>query len=90
MAPGLPGWQWDATMDAFDASETAALQQGDLDEASSLNVGFWLDGPSRSPDQVDAALRQRVYDMQRRAFEWDNPDAEGAWLVADPRRNWVT
>lgn len=83
VAPGLPGWEWGEAMDEFDEAETAALERGDLDEASWLNVRFWLDGPMRSPDEVDPDLRRRVFEMQRRAFEMDNPAAQGGWLVSD-------
>ena len=83
VAPGLASWDWDETMSAFDDAEEKALGRGDLDEASWLNVRFWLDGPHRGPDDVDAGLRNKVFQMQRRAFDWENPAAEGSWLVAD-------
>jgi pimeloyl-ACP methyl ester carboxylesterase len=80
IAPGLPGWKWGDAMNAFDEAETAAVERGDLDEASWLNVRFWLDG-SRPENVVDPALRRRVFEMQHRAFEMDNDAAEGSWLV---------
>jgi pimeloyl-ACP methyl ester carboxylesterase len=83
VAPSLPTWAWDPDMDDFDASEAEALDRGDLEEASWLNVRFWVDGPSRRPDEVDAALRQRVFEMQHHAFELDNPAADAVWLVMD-------
>lgn len=83
VAPGLGNWAWEPAMDAYDAAETAALERGDLDAASWLNVEFWVDGPSRSPEEVDPELRRRVFEMQRRAFEMDNDLAEGSWLVPD-------
>lgn len=83
VAPGLPGWEWGEAMDEFDEAETAAIERGDLEEASWLNVRFWLDGPTRGPEDVDPALRERVFAMQHRAFEMDNPAAEGGWLVSD-------
>lgn len=83
VAPGFSGWAWSRAMDDFDAAETAAIERGDLDEASWLNVRFWVDGPHRSADEVPATIRQRVFAMQRRAFEIDNDVAEGSWLVPD-------
>lgn len=83
VAPGLGGWDWTPAMAAADAVEEEALARGDLDGASWHNVRFWLDGPYRTPEEVDSGLRQRVFEMQRRAFEWENPAAEGAWLVPD-------
>jgi pimeloyl-ACP methyl ester carboxylesterase len=83
VAPGLPGWEWSAAMDAFDAAETEAVERGDLEEASWINVRHWVDGVGRPGGQADASLRQRVFEMQKRAFEIDEPEAEGRWLVPD-------
>ncbi|HEX2141719.1 MAG TPA: alpha/beta hydrolase [Candidatus Limnocylindria bacterium] len=83
VAPGLPDWDWAPEMDVFDEQEAELFDRGELDEASWLNVRFWLDGPTRQPEEVDADLRRRVFEMQRRAFEWENPKADGSWLVPD-------
>lgn len=83
VAPGFSSWAWGPQMDAFDEAETAALERGDLDAASWLNVRFWVDGPHRSENVVPSELRHRVFEMQRRAFEIDNEAAEGSWLVPD-------
>jgi len=61
---------WDA--------EIAALDDGDLDAAVEVNLAAWVDGPARSPDAVDPAVRTFVGRMQREAFEipeWDPLDA---------------
>jgi pimeloyl-ACP methyl ester carboxylesterase len=47
--------QWPALAAAFDA--------GDLERAAELEVQVWVDGDRRSPDQVDAAVRARVREM---------------------------
>jgi pimeloyl-ACP methyl ester carboxylesterase len=83
VAPGLSGWDYAPEMDRFDEEENAALERGDLDGASWLNVRFWVDGPHRSEAEVDATIRQRVYEMQKRAYEMDNDDAQLEWLVPD-------
>ncbi len=83
VAGGLTGWDYSEAMDGFDEDERAALDRGDLDAASWLNVRFWVDGPNRSADQVDPAIRQRVYEMQHLAYEVDNPTAQLEWLVPD-------
>jgi pimeloyl-ACP methyl ester carboxylesterase len=80
---GIGGWDYAEDMDAFDADETAALERGDLDEASWINVRFWLDGAGRPGGEADASVRQRVFEMQKLAFEMDNEAAEGGWLVSD-------
>jgi pimeloyl-ACP methyl ester carboxylesterase len=83
VAPGLSGWDYAPEMDRFDEEENAALERGDLDGASWLNVRFWVDGPHRSESEVDATIRQRVFEMQKRAFEVDNHAADLDWLVPD-------
>lgn len=61
---------------AFFAAERAALAEDDLDAAVEANLAWWVDGPSRSSDAVDPAVRDLVGRMQRRAFEltadWDD------------------
>ena len=54
-----------AELEAFDTEETALLEAGKLDEAVELNLRIWL------ADDVEPALRARVREMQRRAFEVD-------------------
>jgi pimeloyl-ACP methyl ester carboxylesterase len=43
----------------------AAMQSGDVERASELQLRIWFDGPRRRPDQVDAQLRQRASEMNR-------------------------
>src|SRR5260221_6487910 len=47
--------QWPAVVAAFDA--------GDLERCAELEVQVWVDGPTRAPDQVPAALRDKVRAM---------------------------
>jgi 3-oxoadipate enol-lactonase len=54
-------------LDAFDADETAAVEAGDADAATELNVRMWLDRPGRAG--VDPAVRDLVRAMLRRAIE---------------------
>jgi 3-oxoadipate enol-lactonase len=60
------------------AAEVDALDRGDLDTAVEVNLRAWVDGPDRSPDAVDGALRTAVGRMQREAFELPEWDAEVA------------
>ena len=41
----------------------AALDRGDVAEAVELALCMWVDGPARTPDQVDPAVRERVREM---------------------------
>jgi 3-oxoadipate enol-lactonase len=75
---GLPGHDWSAAAREFFAAEDLALERGDLDAASELNVRFWVDGPRRSRGQVDATVRDSVRQMQKRAFELQLPSWEQA------------
>lgn len=85
VAPGIDGWEHSAGMRAAWAREETAWGSGDLDEVAWVNVRTWLDGPTRGPDALPAALRQRVFEMQRRALDHENDDARGGWLT-DSRR----
>jgi 3-oxoadipate enol-lactonase len=78
---GLPGHEWSQAVRDYGAAEDEAIGRGDLDAAAELNVRFWVDGPQRDPSQVDAAVRDRVRAMQRRALElqvpmWEEADEE--------------
>jgi len=75
---GLPGHGWSEETEAGWAEEEAALERGDLDAAVEVNLRMWVDGPGRSPEDVDANVRELVGEMQRRAFELQLPVAEEA------------
>lgn len=49
-------------LEDYDAAETAALQAGDFEEATRLNVETWA-------GRAEAPVRDLVYEMQRRRFE---------------------
>jgi 3-oxoadipate enol-lactonase len=78
---GLPGHDWSPAAREFFEAEDAAIERGDLEAAAELNVRFWVDGPRRSPQQVDASVRDRVREMQKLAFELQL----GTWEQAEER-----
>jgi 3-oxoadipate enol-lactonase len=78
VAPGMPGHDWSPELQAAWGEEEAALEAGDLDEAVEVNLRTWVDGPRREPEDVDPAVRERVAEMQLRAFELQLPVAEAA------------
>lgn len=47
----------------------AAYEQGDFQRAAHLVARVWMDGPKRSPDQVDAQIRARAVAMMLDLFE---------------------
>src|SRR5215212_9417574 len=50
-----PPWQWDELV--------AADEAGDLERVSELEVGIWVIGPERSPEDVDSSVRDLVWEM---------------------------
>jgi 3-oxoadipate enol-lactonase len=68
VAPGLPDWDWSEEMSRADEQEDALMDAGDVEGAAELAVRVWFDGPHRSPDEVDAGLRKRALEMNRRAY----------------------
>jgi pimeloyl-ACP methyl ester carboxylesterase len=76
IAPGLPDCEWSEKTRAGWAAEEAAYAAGDFDAAAESSVRMWIDGPNRSPAEVDAETRAAVtamvlrsYEMQRDAWE---------------------
>jgi len=76
VAPSLPGWDFGDEMRAYFAAEEAALEAGDLDQATELNLEFW----------VAPAHHDLVRPLQRRAFELqtatDEPEVH--WPANEP------
>jgi 3-oxoadipate enol-lactonase len=83
--PGLPNHEWSQAVRAYGEAEDAAIDAGDLDAASEINVRFWVDGVGRTRDQVDTQVRSRVHEMQLRALELQVEAGEAAeeHLLAD-------
>jgi 3-oxoadipate enol-lactonase len=83
---GLPGHDWADEMKASWDEEEAALKAGDVDAAVEVTLRTWVDGPRRKPEDVDAGVRARVAEMQRRAIELQLPvenEVEEELLVED-------
>ena len=68
-APSIGGMEAAPEVQAFGEKEEAYVEAGDLAAATQLNVDFWVIGPVRMAYEVDAAVRQSVYEMQYAAFE---------------------
>jgi 3-oxoadipate enol-lactonase len=68
-APAIGGLEWSEEVRRFGEREDELLDAGDIDGAVELNLRMWVDGPRRRPDAVDPAVRAKVGEMQRRAFE---------------------
>jgi 3-oxoadipate enol-lactonase len=57
--PGLPAWDWTETMRGYFDAEEKAIEAGDLDGATEVNLEFWV-----KPEH-----RDEVRPQQRRALE---------------------
>lgn len=56
----------------LDEEMEAAYERGDLDRVNEISMQIFVDGQGRTPDQVDPALRQKVYDMNAIALRNDS------------------
>jgi 3-oxoadipate enol-lactonase len=75
VSPALGGYEpTSEILSTFAAREEEALERGDLDGATELNLKLWVDGPGGNPDRCPAGLRERIRVMQRHAFAISAPD----------------
>jgi pimeloyl-ACP methyl ester carboxylesterase len=68
-SPAHRDHEWSQAVREFGDEEERLLDAGDIDAATELNVRLWVDGPNRGPDAAREEVRERVRQMQRRAFE---------------------
>jgi len=73
-APSVSGAVPSQRIKRFWQEEDAALEAGDLDGATEINLRLWVDGPQRKPGQVDPAVRESVRQMQLAIFRKEIPD----------------
>lgn len=73
-APSVSGSPPSERVRQFWAEEEALYDSGDLEGATDLNVRLWVDGPHRKVEEVDAAVRQKVWEMQMNLFQKEIPD----------------
>jgi len=74
--PPLPGYAWSAEMRRFFAAEEAALEAGDLETATEVNVEFWVGSASEA---VQGAIREQ----QLNAFRLQAGDEGDDSLLTD-------
>jgi pimeloyl-ACP methyl ester carboxylesterase len=85
IAPGLADHDWSEEMQRADDEETQRFEAGDFEGAAESQLRFWVDGPSRGPDAVDPALRERARRMILRSYELY---AEAA-KAGEPKAEWL-
>src|SRR5712692_3213994 len=74
VTPGVSGRQPSERERQFNEEENAYLEKEDLAGATEVNLRTWVDGPKRTPEQVDPAVRERVRQMQLHAFTIPIPE----------------
>jgi 3-oxoadipate enol-lactonase len=82
----LPDVDWTDAVRTYGAAEDEAVERGDLDAATELNLRMWVDGPRRAAADVDPSVREAVAMMQRQALELQAPqwaDLDEDLLVPD-------
>jgi pimeloyl-ACP methyl ester carboxylesterase len=84
IAPGLPDWDWSAETRAGWGEEETAFEQGDLDAAAEASLRLWIDGPNRSPADVDPRVRETVRTMILRSYELDSADVREEDMAGGP------
>jgi len=73
-APSVSGASPSERVRQFWDEEDALLENGELEEATELNLRLWVDGPHREADQVSATVRELVREMQLNIFRKEIPD----------------
>jgi len=73
-APSVSGAIPTERIKRFWKAEEAALEKGDLEGATELNLRLWVDGPHREVNQVSREVRKLVREMQLAIFKKEIPD----------------
>jgi len=73
-APSVSGVSPSERIRQFWEEEDAALEKGDLEGATELNLELWVDGPHRESNQVSMEVRDLVQEMQLAIFKKEVPD----------------
>ena len=73
-APSVGGEIPSERITNFWEEEEEALEKGDIERTTELNLRFWVDGLHRQGNQVSSELRERVQEMQMDIFQKDIPE----------------
>ncbi len=72
VASALSGFSFDSPAPIQAEELEAADEAGDLDRINELELQIWVDGPKRSPGEVDPQVRELVRDMNRIALSTES------------------
>lgn len=65
----LGGYPFSEELDVFETEIEEAHEAGDLNRAAEVDMRVWIDGPVRTPEQVDPAFRTRAHELARGVYE---------------------
>ena len=82
VAPALSGFAYTGDMPRQAEQIDLAEEAGDIAQVNELELQIWVDGPYRTPDQVDAQVRERVREMNLIALQ--TPDGLGNEQPLEP------
>ena len=82
VAPALSGFVYTGDMPRQAKQIDLAEEAGDIAQVNELELQIWVDGPYRTPDQVDAQVRERVREMNLIALQ--TPDGLGNEQPLEP------
>lgn len=68
-APALGGFIFNGEPPKQEEQLDQAEQAGDLELVNELEIQIWVDGPQRTPDQVNPKVRELALDMNRIALQ---------------------
>lgn len=73
---GVSGFEWPDSEEEQKLEETinAALKAGDLEKVVEIENRIWTDGPNRTPDQVNATVRNRIREMNLHNYSLQTED----------------
>ena len=71
--PVVPGWEWSERIRRAWQEEDEALEAGDLDRATEVNLELWVDGPTEGAAHVVALERPQEFNAALLAFLEDPP-----------------
>jgi 3-oxoadipate enol-lactonase len=66
VSPGLTGYEFKSKANL--EYEAKMRRVASIDEAVDVFMQYWTDGPSRTPDQVDPAVRDKVRQIEMESF----------------------
>jgi len=82
ITPAIGGFVYDGPLPQQIDQLEQAEEDGDINLVNELELQIWVDGPQRTPDQVDPKVRELARDMNRIALE--TPEDLGSEIPLEP------